>query len=106
MVLWDGGETTRGLRRPVAVLARAYSAKMNHLWGMRQNRPLLCMSPGGGVLSCVVMLWYLQSFPCRIVTNLWRNCLTFYYRVNLCKHESLIEGAVDLSLNAGQSDPA
>lgn len=65
------------------------------------------MSPGGGgVLSCVVMLWYLQSFPCRIGTNLWRNCLTFYYRVNLCKHESLIEAAVDLSLNAGQSDPA
>lgn len=54
-------------------------------------------------MSCVVMLWYLQSFPCRIVTNL---CLTFYYRANLCKHESLIEAAVDLSLNAGQSDPA
>lgn len=59
-----------------------------------------------GVLSCVVMLWYLQSFPCRIVTNLWRNCLTFYYWVTLCKHESLIEAAVDLSLNAAQSDPA
>lgn len=58
------------------------------------------------MLSCVVMLWYLQSFPCRIVTNLRRSCLTFYYRVNLCKHESLIEAVVDLSLNAGQPDPA
>lgn len=52
MVLWDGGETARGLRRAVAVLARAYSAKMNHLWGMRQNRPLLGMSLGGGVVVC------------------------------------------------------
>lgn len=58
MVLWDEGEATRGLQHTVAVLARAHSrsAKMNHLWGMRQNRPLLCMSTGGGggchVLSC------------------------------------------------------
>lgn len=59
-----------------------------------------------GVLSCVVMLWYLQSFTCRIVTNLWQNCLTFYDWVKLCKHESSIEAVVDLSLNAGQSDPA
>lgn len=56
MVLWDEG----GLQYTVAVLARAYtrSLNMNHLWGMRQNEPLFCVSfwtTGGGRVGGKVM---------------------------------------------------